>query len=387
MRRTVELKAILAALFALAMTDGVARASGEAAASVPVESAAIGRTVSTLVADSRPQAWTRSFAGIFVAREEIAVGTTLTDQRIAKVEVEIGDRVAAGQVIARLETDMLENLLREAEGRVARAGATMAREAETVTQEQRKLARARQLRHLQAETILEERVSALAIAEQAVKVARADYEQAEALEAEARRKLERAVIVAPAAGIVSERLARAGALAGADPLVKLIRDGEIEFAAEVPETELPLLAVDQAVKVKLSGRSDWIVGKVRVINPKIDRETRLGTAQVTLNTGKPPFAGTFGRAEIVVAERKAIMVDDSALLYGAPDGKVSVFVVDAGKVTRKTVQPGMRQGGKVEIVSGLAAGDRVVLKAGVSLREGEAVLAKDVQPTQTGKQQ
>ncbi|MBZ7923414.1 efflux RND transporter periplasmic adaptor subunit [Ensifer adhaerens] len=387
MRRTVELKAILAALFTLAMTGGVASASGEAAASVPVESAAIGRTVSTLVADSRPQAWTRSFAGIFVAREEIAVGTTLTDQRIAKVEVEIGDRVAAGQVIARLETDMLENLLREAEGRVARAGATMAREAETVTQEQRKLARARQLRHLQAETILEERVSALAIAEQAVKVARADYEQAEALEAEARRKLERAVIVAPAAGVVSERLARAGALAGADPLVKLIRDGEIEFAAEVPETELPLLAVDQVVKVKLSGRSDWIEGKVRVINPKIDRETRLGTAQVTLNTGKPPFAGTFGRAEIVVAERKAIMVDDSALLYGAPDGKVSVFVVDAGKVTRKTVQPGMRQGGKVEIVSGLAAGDRVVLKAGVSLREGEAVLVKDVQPTQTGKQQ
>ncbi|WDZ76184.1 efflux RND transporter periplasmic adaptor subunit [Ensifer adhaerens] len=387
MRRTVELNVMFAALLALAMTGRVANASGEAAASVPVDSAAIGRTVSTLVADSRPQEWTRSFAGVFVAREEIAVGTTLTDQRIAKVEVEIGDRVAAGQVIARLETDMLENLLREAEGRVARAGATMAREAETVTQEQRKLARARQLRHLQAETILEERVSALAIAEQAVKVARADYEQAEALEAEARRKLERAVIVAPAAGIVSERLARAGALADSDPLVKLIRDGEIEFAAEVPETELPLLAVGQLVKVKLSGRSDWIEGKVRVINPKIDRETRLGTAQVTLDTGKPPFSGTFGRAEIVVAERKAIMVDDSALLYGAPDGTVSVFVVDAGKVARKTVQPGMRQGGKVEIVSGLAAGDRVVLKAGVSLREGEAVVAKDVQPMQTGKQQ
>ncbi len=378
---------VLAALLALAMTHGAAHSSGEAAASIPVDSAAIARTVSTFVADSRPQEWTRSFAGIFVAREEIAVGTTLIDQRIAKVEVEIGDRVAAGQVIARLETDMLENLLREAEGRVARAGATMAREAETVTQEQRKLARARQLRHLQAETILEERVSALAIAEQAVKVARADYEQAEALAAEARRKLERAVILAPAAGVVSERLARAGALAGSDPLVKLIRDGEIEFAAEVPETELPLLAVGQIVRVRLSGRSDWIEGTVRVINPKIDRETRLGTAQVTLNTSRPPFAGTFGRAEIVVAERKAIMVDDSALLYGAPDGTVSVFVVDAGEVTRKTVQPGMRQGGKVEIVSGLATGDRVVLKAGVSLREGEAVLARDVQPAQAGEPQ
>lgn len=384
MRRTVELNVALAALLVIAAAAGPARASGEAAASVPAPSAT--RTVTTLVADSRPQQWTRSFAGIFVAREEIAVGTTLTDQRIASVEVEIGDRVAAGQVLARLETDMLENLLREAKGRVARAGAAMAREEETVTQEQRKLARARQLSHLQAATTLEERVSALALAEQAVQVARADYDQAEALEAEARRKLDRAVIVAPADGIVSERLARAGALAGSEPLLKLIRGGEIEFAAEVPETELPLLAVGQTVKVKLSGRNDWIEGHVRVINPKIDRETRLGTAQVTLSTERPPFAGTFGRAEIVVAERKAIMVDDSALLFGAPDGAVSVFVVDRGQVVRKPVKAGMRQGGKVEITSGLSTGERVVLKSGASLREGEAVATKDVQPTQTGDQ-
>lgn len=385
MRRTVELNVALAALLVIAAAAGPARASGEAAASVPAPSAT--RTVTTLVADSRPQQWTRSFAGIFVAREEIAVGTTLTDQRIASVEVEIGDRVAAGQVLARLETDMLENLLREAKGRVARASAAMAREEETVTHEQRKLARARQLSHLQAATILEERVSALALAEQAVEVARADYDQAEALEAEARRRLDRAVIVAPADGIVSERLARAGALAGSDPLLKLIRGGEIEFAAEVPETELPLLAVGQTVKVKLSGRADWLQGHVRVINPKIDRETRLGTAQVTLSTERPPFAGTFGRAEIVVGERKAIMVDDSALLFGAPDGAVSVFVVDGGQVVRKSVKPGMRQGGKVEITSGLSTGERVVLKSGASLREGEAVATKDVQPTQTGDQQ
>ncbi len=384
MRRTVELNVVLAALLAFAAAAGQAEASGEAAASVPAPS--VNRTVTTLVADNRPQQWTRSFAGMFVAREEVAVGTALTDQRIASVEVEIGDRVAAGQVLARLETEMLENLLREAKGRVARAGAAMAREEETVTQERKKLARARQLSHLQAATILEERVSALALAEQAVKVARADYEQAEALEAEARRRLDRAVILAPAAGIVSERFARAGALAGSDPLLKLIRGGEIEFAAEVPETELPLLAVGQTVKVKLSGRNDWIEGRVRVINPKIDRETRLGTAQVTLSTDRPPFAGTFGRAEVVVAERKAIMVDDSALLFGAPDGTVSVFVVDGGQVVRKPVKAGMRQGGKVEITSGLSAGERVVLKSGASLREGEAVATKDVQPAQTGGQ-
>ncbi|MNL79358.1 hypothetical protein D3C87_2059460 [compost metagenome] len=80
------------------------------------------------------------------------------------------------------------------------------------------------------------------------------------------------------------------------------------------------------------------------------------------------------------------MVDDSALLYGTPDGLPSVFIVEGGKVRRKTVQAGMRQNGKVEIVSGLDAGERVVAKAGVSLREGEAVATRDVEPARTGVQ-
>lgn len=383
MRRSPTLNAAIVAVFSFAAAASEGRAN-EAAASVNADTPAASRTVSTLVADRQPQTWLRSFAGIFVAREEIAVGTTLTEQRIAKIEVEIGDRVVAGQVLARLETEMLENLLREAEGRVARTSAAVAQQEETVRQEEKKLDRARQLRHLKAETFLEERISAVAIALEAVKVARADDAQAQALLAEARRKLERAVIVAPAGGIVSERLARAGALAGSEPLMRLIRDGEIELAAEIPESELPLLAVGQKVKVKLSGRADVIDGQIRVINPKIDSETRLGTAKITLKTDRPPYAGTFGRAEVVVAERSAIMIDDSALLYGTPDGNPSVFIVEGGAVKRKTVEAGMRQNGRVEIVSGLDEGERVVAKAGVSLREGEAVSTRDVDSAQTG---
>lgn len=383
MRRAPVLNTAIVAVAWLAVAAGQVRAN-EAAASVNADAAVASRTVSTLVTDRQPQRWLRSFAGIFVAREEIAVGTTLTEQRIAKVDVEVGDRVVVGQVLARLETEMLENLLREAEGRVARASAAVAQQEETVRQEEKKLGRARQLRHLKAETFLEERVSAVAIALEAVKVARADDAQAQALLAEARRKLERAVIVAPAAGIVSERLARAGALAGTEPLMRLIRDGEIELAAEIPESELPLLAVGQTVKVKLSGRAEVIDGHIRVINPKIDSETRLGTAKITLKTDSPPYAGTFGRAEVVVAERSAIMIDDSALLYGTPDGRPSVFIVEGGAVKRKTVEAGMRQNGKVEIVSGLSEGERVVAKAGVSLREGEVVATRDVEPAQTG---
>lgn len=82
------------------------------------------RTVSTLIAERQPAEWTLTFTGVLVARDEIAVGTAQQDQRIASVEVEVGQRVTAGQVLVRLETAMLENKLREAEGRVARSKAS-----------------------------------------------------------------------------------------------------------------------------------------------------------------------------------------------------------------------------------------------------------------------
>lgn len=384
-RVLLETAACALALTMLLCAGSTGRADG-AAASVPTEAVVTTRTVSTFVAASGMREWTLSLSGILVARDEIAVGSPLQDERIATVEVEVGDRVAAGQLLVRLETAMLENQLREAEGRVARASAALAQQEATLLQAQNSLDRADRLRSSRtiAEQAYEERRSAVTIARQGVAVERAEHVQAEALRAEAQRRLERAEIRAPAAGIVSERLARAGALAGSEPLVRLIRNGEIELAAEIPESEMSLLAVGQPAKVKLPGREDPVAGHVRMISPKIDRETRLGTAQIALNTGERLFPGSFGRADIVVLRRPSIVIEDSALLYGEAAGEVSVFVVDNGHVVRRPVEAGLRQNGKVEIRAGLASGDRVIAKAGTSLREGDAVTTIDLQPAFEG---
>jgi len=353
-------------------------AGGTAAATVQTEAAK--RMVSTFVVASSMSEWTLSLSGVLAAREEVAVGAPQQDQRISDVDVEVGDHVKAGQVLVRLDTAMLDNQLREAEGRVARASAAVAQQQATAAQARAALERASRLKASGTVSgqVYDERASAAAVASQGVAVAQAELSQAEAQLSESRRLRERAVVVAPVGGVVSERHANAGALTGSEPLVRLIRDGEVELAVDIPESELPQLAVGQPAEVRLPGSDDAISGKVRMITPKIDRDTRLGGARIALEYDAGLFPGAFGRAEIVVAKREAIVIDDSALLYDSESDTTSVFVVERGRAMLRAVETGLRDNGRLEIVAGLKAGDVVVAKAGAWLREGDAVATVDI---------
>lgn len=365
------------AVLASVLISGSSVAAGAkgAADAAPTPRQAEARTVSTVIAERAMTSWILSFSGILAAREEVAIGAPFQEQRIASVEVEIGERVAAGQVLVRLETAQLENRLREAEGRVARARAALKQQEISLSQAEDKLKRAMRLRELAtiSEQAHSERVSAVTAAQQAVAQHQAEIAEAEAQSAEVRRQIERAEVRTPVDGIVSERLARAGALAGADPLVRLIRDGEIEFAAEIPEADLENVRPGQPVTVRLSGQRREIIGKVRVVAPKIDSTTRLGTAWIALQAPGSLFAGMFGRAEVTVERLETIMIDDTALVYGPAAEESAVFVVADGRAQRKPVTTGRRKNGKVEIRGGLLPGDRIVARSGAWLRDGDLV--------------
>ncbi len=374
LHRRAGIAAAALALLASAVMPAVADGAN---AAVQAETAK--RLVSTFVVASDMTEWTLSFTGILAAREEVAVGAPFQEQRISSVEVEVGDRVTAGQILVRLDTAMRDNQLRESEGRLARANAALAQQQAKAAQALAALQRATPLKQsgaLSAQAFAD-RASTEAVERQGVALAQAEVDQAVAQLTESRRLVERNVIVAPVAGVVSERNANAGALTGADPLIRLIRDGEVELAAEIPERELPRLAVGQAASVTLPGTDGKIPGKVRLISPKIDRDTRLGVARIAFETDTALFPGAFARAVVVVAKRQAIVIADSALVYGGKD-KTAVFVVEDGKVDLRPVQTGMRNNGRLEIRAGLKEGDVVVAKAGASLRDGDVVATTDI---------
>ena len=333
------------------------------------------RRVSTAIAELRVMEPIVKATGTLVARNEVAVSASVEGQRLLDVLVDEGDRVEAGQLLARLEGETLRSKLRQAEAEVVRAGAAVGQQEVRWEEAQTNFRRAEAIRNtgvISAQQY-DERRAAFRAAERELEMARAELASAEAQLAEAEIQLGFTTIRAPAAGTVSERNARAGELPGSEPLFRIIRGGEVEFEAEVPETRLTAIAPGQKVEVHVAGLDRIVTGRVRLVGPKVDLQSRLGRVRVALPIGENLRPGTFAQATLHLGDREVVAVPEAALLYGKA-GRPSVVVVGRnGAVARREVRSGLHQEGHVEVSSGLAAGERVVLAAAAYLREGERV--------------
>ena len=341
--------------------------------------------VTTMVVKKRVMERKLAISGTLVARDEIAIGTALGNQRIREVLVEEGDRVGKGQVLIRLETDILVTQLRDTQARVARATAAIAEKEVQRAEAEASFRRTEKLRAsgVANQQQYDEKQMAFLSADHALKALQADLTQAEAQAEEAKAQLDRAEIRAPEAGIVSERSAQIGAVAGGDPLLKLIRNGEVELAAEIPEAELPAIAAGQEVSVALNGIEQRFSGKVRLVAPKVDPRTRLGIVRVALPQDPLIRPGLFARGELMVERRDVEAIAETAVLYQAPGNRPYVYVVsDDARIARRFVDPGLRRDGFVEIRSGLQPGESVVKAAAAFLDEGDRIApVTDTEPS------
>lgn len=335
-----------------------------------------GVRVSTVVAGPKVMARRLRVTGTLVARDEVSIGTALQDQRIAAVLVDEGESVVAGQVLARLETDNLQAQLRQTQAAVTRASAAI-EQAEAVNAEaQASLQRILPLGQSGAVSAqqVDERRAQAGSAAGALAVARAELTQTQAQLADARTQLAKAEIRAPVAGIVSERTARLGALAGGpDPLFRLIRNGLIELDGEVAESDLSIVRPGSVVSVEVPGVAAPIIGRVRMVAPKVDPQTRLGRVRVSLPVSPDVRAGAYARGVILIDEDSiAVTVPQSAVTTNAAGA--SVMVVDAqGRAARRPVSIGRTADGVVEVRTGLREGERVVAQASAFVREGDRV--------------
>ena len=151
----------------------------------------------------------------------------------------------------------------------------------------------------------------------------------------------------------------------------LIRDGALELSADVAEIDLIRIAPGQTVRMVAVGSPEPITGSVRLVEPTIDTSTRLGRARITIDTPENVRAGMFMDAEILVVERETVAVPVTAV--GASAQGSTVMKVTDGTVSRVLVKTGIRDGGWVEIVEGVAPGDTVVTKAGAFVRDGDRI--------------
>lgn len=323
-------------------------------------------------------AQTLRLSGTLSAREDIAVSTPLQGLKIVAVYADAGDTVKRGQVLAQLEDVNADSQLRQTEAQLARAKAQLrsqqavAAEAAATLKRYRPLAEADALSRQE----LDQQKSAAATAAANVEAAKADIAQLQAQLKDSRNQRGKTQIVAPADGVIAKRNAEAGALTGPDALFHIIKDGTVELAADAGADELPLLQNGAQAQVSVRGRNEAVGGTVRLVPPEIDSSTRLGKVRITLAHSDGLYTGTYGEANIrLPSYRAAAALPETAVSFDS-EGKASVLAVDGnGRVSRVPVTAGRKQGGMVEIVSGLENGRAVVRRASAFVNEGDTVKA------------
>ncbi|MCU0757932.1 MAG: efflux RND transporter periplasmic adaptor subunit [Steroidobacteraceae bacterium] len=305
---------------------------------------------------------TVSFTGTIAARDEMPITVEGEGGRISAVLVEVGERVRAGQVLARLDTSVLQPQV----GSLAAALDEARASAELARADYRRAAAVAASGALSAEEI-ERRRSAAIGADAKVKVAAAQLQ-------EARARLRRTEIRAPEAGLVLTRAAEVGqtATGSGEPLFRLSRGGQVELRGQVAEQDLPRLAPGQPVRVRVTGVEAPFVGQVRLLGAVIDAKTRLGSVRVDLEPHPNLRPGAFARAEVAIGRARRPVLPQSAVLSDVEGTYVLTVGADDTVARRPVTVAGSEREGLV-ISAGLQGGERIVLTAGPFLRLGEKI--------------
>lgn len=364
-----------------------AQTAGEAAQPQPQAEA----PVVTLATAERGSVLARvPVSGSLVARQAVQVHANVAGYEITRLEAEVGDTVKAGDLLAQLSDDTLSAQLAQAEAEHQRAEAGI-RQAEsqitsaeaTATEAASALERTRSLRRSgnASQAVLDQAVATeasaragLASASDGLGVARAALAQADASRRIARLNLGYARIAAPVDGVVVARTAELGAISGTggEPLFTIIAAGEIELAADVIETALAQLKPGDAAEIDVAGVGP-VAGRLRLAPASVDPVTRLGSARVALDADPRLRLGLFASGWIVTDRREALTVPLSAIL--SDDAGTRVQVVKDGVIETRPVKPGLIWQDRREILDGLAAGERVVARAGAFFQSGDRVRA------------
>lgn len=331
-------------------------------------------TVSTALPQPARLPITLAANGNIAAWQEALIGSESNGLRLTEVRVNVGDSVKAGQVLATFATDSVQ-----ADVAQARAGLMEARAnaLDAVANGDR----ARTLQNTGA--LSTQQINQYFTTE---KSAQARAEAAQALLDAQQLRAKQTRVLAPDSGIISARSATVGAVVGAGTeLFRLIRQGRLEWRAEVTSAELDRITVGTRATVQPpSGGA--LQGRVRMVAPTVDPQTRAALVYVDLppsaGQGSPAKAGMFARGEFDLGVSDALTVPQQALIVR--DGFHFVFVLGADqRVSQVKVQTGRRMGDRVEVVSGLAPEAQVVVNGAGFLNHGDLVrAAQESKPNQ-----
>jgi RND family efflux transporter MFP subunit len=306
--------------------------------------------------------------GNVAAWQEAVIGSESNGLRLREVRVNVGDVVKKGQVLAVFDADVVNADLAQARAALQEAEANAA-----AAQSDAQRARALQSSGAMSEQEVTRYLTAERTASARVAAARATLSQQQL-------RLKYTQVVAPDSGIVSARSATVGAVAGVGTeLFRMIRQGRLEWRAEVTAAELPRMKPGLKAQVKAASGAT-VTGTVRTVAPTVDPQTRIALVYVdlppSLSPDAPLKAGMFAGGAFELGESGALTVPNQAVVVR--DGFAYVFRLNPGqgadsRVSQVKVTTGRRFGDRVEVTAGLPPDALVVISGAGFLNDGDLV--------------
>mgnify|MGYP001206613692 CR=1 FL=1 len=323
--------------------------------------AATARTVRVVSVQERSITGSLTASGSLIPREEAAVAPEVSGYRVARVLVEEGAYVKAGQTLAQLDDALLNAQLAQQKAQAEQAEA----------QAQQAEAEAARVAGLDGQGVLSQ--EAIDQRRYQAKSSRASANAALAAYREVQTRARKLAVTAPVSGLVLARNVRPGDQSGAagDPWFRIARDGQIELSADLSQEDLARVRVGQLASVTLPS-GGTVEGRVRIVSPQINPDTKLGTVRILLPVRGDIRAGGFGRAVFQDASASGLTVPETAVRYDADGASVMVVGAD-NRVKRVNVVTGARGGGLVTLTKGPPAGTRVIQNAAAFLLDGDLV--------------
>ena len=328
---------------------------------------------------------TLSADGTINAKDVANVSAKVNGVAIERILVQEGDRVKAGQVLAIFDTDAMEQQVLQAEADVAEAEATLANATADA---------ARVLPLIEIDAISRQEADRYRTSKLQ---AQAALQASKARLSTQRLSVNNANVVAPVSGVISEKMAEVGMVAGGEPLFTIIKGGVLEWRADIDPKLLGEVNVGTPVRVSLPG-GDSVMGQVSRIAPTADNNRQI-TIYASLVANSKVRAGMYQTGEFLLGSTSAQTVPNSAIVSN--DGYDYVMLVtnvssqdgkNIGRIKQQRVTLGERFGDSVALTEPLPAESRLVKQGGSFLNDGDLVrvvnsinTANDKSGSQAGK--
>ena len=303
--------------------------------------------VVTVPVENTPLAVTIDALGTLRANEAVEI-TAKVGNQVTAVRFTEGQRVTKGQVLVELDGAQARADLAAAEAALTESRSAYSRSKDLFTRQ--------------------------ALSQSQLEQIEATLRGNEARVESARARVADTVIRAPFSGRVGLRRVSVGTLVSPGAVITTLDDTSVmKLDFDVPEIHLALLEAGLTVKALSAAWPDRnFEGRVRTVDSRVDPVSRSVTVRAELDNAEGLLKpGMFMTVRLEREAAPALVVPESAIV---PErGKVYVFIVEDGLVTRREVATGRREPGRVELLAGAEAGERVIVEGTQKVREGSSV--------------